>query len=77
MQIIDFGFAKKLTSTGKKKRTKKTNTQCGTPEYMAPEIVLNRGYDISVDWWALGVLLFECLAGHSPFAAQSGALEWS
>ena len=39
---------------------------------MAPEIILGRGYDKGVDWWALGVLLFECLAGYSPFCDPVG-----
>jgi len=62
--VIDFGFAK-VCST-------KTFTLCGTPEYMAPEIILGRGYDKGVDWWAFGVLLYECLAGYSPFCDPVG-----
>ncbi len=62
VKVIDFGFAKICEN--------KAYTLCGTPEYMAPEIILGRGYDISVDWWALGVLMYECLVGHSPFAAR-------
>jgi len=64
LQVIDFGFAK-VCST-------KTFTLCGTPEYMAPEIILGRGYDKGVDWWAFGVLLYECLAGYSPFCDPVG-----
>jgi len=44
-----------------------------TPEYLAPEIVLGRGHDHCVDWWAFGVLVYECLAGYSPFADAGGA----
>ena len=59
VKVIDFGFAKVADG--------KCFTLCGTPEYMAPEIILGRGYDISVDWWALGVLIYEMLVGTPPF----------
>jgi serine/threonine protein kinase len=62
IKLSDFGFAKK---------TDVTYTVCGTPEYLAPEIINRQGYTKAVDWWALGILIFELLVGIPPFHSQN------
>jgi len=59
LKLTDFGFAKVVEG--------RTYTLCGTPEYLAPEILLNKGHGKPVDWWTLGILLYEMLAGIDPF----------
>lgn len=62
VKLCDFGFAKKIG------HGRKTWTFCGTPEYVAPEIILNKGHDLSADYWSLGILMFELLTGSPPFS---------
>jgi len=60
LKLTDFGFAKIIEG--------RTYTLCGTPEYLAPEIILNKGHGKPVDWWTTGILLYEMIAGIDPFS---------
>lgn len=64
-KIADFGMCKEGITDGQT-----TNTFCGTPDYIAPEILQELDYGPSVDWWALGVLMYEMMAGQPPFDAD-------
>ncbi|XP_067406606.1 cGMP-dependent protein kinase 1-like isoform X2 [Emydura macquarii macquarii] len=61
VKLVDFGFAKELA------RGEKTYSFCGTPEYLAPEILRHQGHDFAVDFWMMGVLVFEMLVGRPLF----------
>jgi cGMP-dependent protein kinase len=68
VKVIDFGFAKQVPWEDKKGFHDKSYTICGTPEYLAPEIIQSKGHDQAVDYWALGCLVYELLVGRTPFA---------
>jgi serine/threonine protein kinase len=63
IRFIDFGFAKRITD--------RTYTLCGTPEYLAPEVIRGEGSGFASDWWAYGVLLYEMLVGETPFVDEN------
>ena len=63
LKLADFGFAR----AGVVKPAEGARSLCGTPEYMAPEIIDARGHGLSVDWWGLGVITFEMLTGLPPW----------
>ncbi|EER09054.1 cAMP-dependent protein kinase catalytic subunit isoform 2, putative [Perkinsus marinus ATCC 50983] len=62
LKLTDFGFAKIVHQ--------RTYTLCGTPEYIAPEVLLNKGHGKAVDWWTLGILTYEMMVGCPPFVDE-------
>ncbi|XP_010167670.1 cGMP-dependent protein kinase 2 isoform X2 [Antrostomus carolinensis] len=71
IKLVDFGFAKKIGSG------QKTWTFCGTPEYVAPEVILSKGHDFSVDFWSLGILVYELLTGSPPFSGADQMMTYN
>merc|ERR1712064_27835 len=62
LKVTDMGLAKFVVG--------KTYTTCGTPDYFAPEVISCEGHTHAVDWWAVGVLIFELMTGHPPFSSN-------
>jgi protein kinase A len=83
LKLVDFGFAKKIQNSAFPghdpmvidstdfSSTGETYTLCGTPEYLAPEVIKNTGHGTAVDWWAFGILIYEFLVGQPPFWDQN------
>eukprot|EP01124_Arcella_intermedia_P030527 TRINITY_DN6705_c0_g1_i1.p1 TRINITY_DN6705_c0_g1~~TRINITY_DN6705_c0_g1_i1.p1 ORF type:complete len:672 (-),score=184.07 TRINITY_DN6705_c0_g1_i1:168-1970(-) len=64
IKFTEFGFSKIVNE--------RTYTMCGTPDYIAPEVINGTGHGKQVDWWSLGILIFEMLVGHPPFSNNDG-----
>jgi protein-serine/threonine kinase len=67
VKITDFGLSKILET-----ESDKAFTICGTPQYLAPEVIKKKGYDKAVDWWSLGCVMYEMLTGKIPFPIKKG-----
>ena len=65
VMLTDFGLAKFITTESK------AHTFCGTPEYLAPEVILGKGHNRPADWWALGILIYEMIFGIPPFYSSN------
>ena len=67
VKLTDFGLSKILED-----ESDKAFTICGTPQYLAPEVLLKKGYNKAVDWWSLGCVMYEMLSGRLPFPIKRG-----
>lgn len=65
-KLTDFGLSKRLASSNEK-----SMSFCGTPEYMAPEIVSKAGHSFNADWWSFGVMIYEMVVGLPPFMDEN------
>ncbi|MES1904647.1 MAG: Ribosomal protein S6 kinase beta-2 [Paramarteilia canceri] len=66
LKLVDLGLCKVVNSVDEK-----TSTICGTIEYLAPEVVSKKRYDMMVDWWSLGILTYDMLLGSTPFPSDN------
>jgi len=66
-KLTDFGLSKENISSNSDAKT-----LCGTPEYLAPEIVDRKGHGRAVDWWSVGAIIYEMLTGQPPFSLNNG-----
>lgn len=76
VQLTDFGLSKKFAD-----KSEATGSFCGTPDYMAPEMLGNlfkkpEEYGMSVDWWSIGVLTYEMMVGKTPFYSKDAHTSW-
>jgi serine/threonine protein kinase len=67
IRLIDFGLAEQL------KEKQMLNETCGTAQYLAPEMILQKSYTFSVDWWSLGILAYNLLLGGYPFEGETNS----
>ncbi len=67
VRLTDFGLSKE----GVLDHSSGANSFCGTPEYIAPEVLLRQGHGRAVDWWSLGALLYEMITGLPPFYSRN------
>ena len=65
LKIIDFGLSKAMASD------QLATTQCGTSEYISPELVNNLGYNFPADWWSVGIITYELVFGRTPFHSKN------
>ena len=66
IKLTDFGLSKALDY-----ESEKAMSVCGTPEYLAPEVIRKQGHDRAVDWWCLGCIIYEMITGFPPYRSQN------